>query len=215
MRDITFISDTHGSHYDCSKWLGGGFMICHCGDVSSMGHRKEIQGFLKWFGSLPYEHKIFIAGNHDFGLQNYGIKAFAVPEGVTYLENSFVELGGIKIYGSPVIPAFMNWAFMRERGEDIRRVWDCIHDCDVLLTHGPPKGILDFVNNSWTRTNVGCEELRRRILDFNPWIHAFGHIHDCYGKVSTDSTVFINCSVMNEDYDVVNAPVIIDYDKVI
>ena len=78
-KQITFISDTHGSHYDITKDLPGGWMLICSGDCSNRGKTNEINDFLGWFGSLPYEHKIMIAGNHDFGFETYGKKEFLFP----------------------------------------------------------------------------------------------------------------------------------------
>ncbi|KAI9371527.1 Metallo-dependent phosphatase-like protein [Aspergillus egyptiacus] len=49
---------------------------------------------------------------------------------------------------------------------------------DILLTHGPPHGILDFVPGAG---NVGCESLYRAVERSRPALHVFGHIHEGYG----------------------------------
>ena len=67
---ITFISDTHTKHNQVNYLLPGGDLLVHAGDMSSMGYQEEITDFLKWFNGLDnYTHKIFIAGNHDWGFQ--------------------------------------------------------------------------------------------------------------------------------------------------
>jgi len=65
---LTLISDTHNKHNRITQDLPGGDIILHCGDISSMGYEHEIEGFAHWFNKLDnYDHKIFIAGNHDWG----------------------------------------------------------------------------------------------------------------------------------------------------
>ena len=128
-RDITFISDTHSRHNELTNDLKGGWMIIHAGDVSNRGEITDINEFTEWFGNLPYKHKIFIAGNHDFGFEvfnqnpNNGI---IIPEGVTYLMDRMVEIDGIKIYGTPWQPRFYDWAFNVDRGEEITKKWENI-----------------------------------------------------------------------------------------
>jgi len=55
------------------------------------------------------------------------------------VQDSSINIEGIKIYGSPWQPSYHDWAFNLERGEAIRKKWDLIPgDTDVLITHGPP-----------------------------------------------------------------------------
>jgi hypothetical protein len=61
----------------------------------------------------------------------------------TYLQHESVEIEGLKIFGSPYQPLFYNWGFQyhASRAEEI---WSAIpKDTDILITHGPPHGILD------------------------------------------------------------------------
>ena len=52
-----------------------------------------------------------------------------------YLEDSFVRLFGLKIYGAPWQPRFGNWAFNVDRGENILEKWNMIpDDTDILIS---------------------------------------------------------------------------------
>ena len=212
---ITFISDTHGRHYKMTQDLmSGGDMIIHAGDISNRGLISEIKDFMDWFGQLPYKHKIFIAGNHDFGFEDIrhsnepGIK---IPEGITYLEDDSVTIDGIKIYGSPWQPWFHDWAFNLKRGEEIAEKWKMIpDDVDILITHGPPHGILDKTERL---VNAGCEDLHKRVFDVNPKIHVFGHIHEGYGMREIDDVIFINASALDAHYLYSNKPIDLEFNK--
>jgi Icc-related predicted phosphoesterase len=206
---ITLISDTHGLHRKVK--LTGGDILIHCGDVSNKGKEIELQEFYDWFKNQAYTHKVFIAGNHDFGLQDNKIESFDLPEGIIYLEDSSVEVDGVKIYGSPYTPNFCDWAFMKERGKEMRDIWAKIEKCDILITHGPLHGIFDTVERIYGNEHVGCEELAKKVFEINPKIHAFGHIHGGYGNEFFHNTRFINCSVLNDYYEYANKPVDIDY----
>jgi Icc-related predicted phosphoesterase len=202
---ITFMSDTHSKHKQIPMdHFSGGDILIHTGDISSMGYKHEIQQFLRWFNSIPnYTHKVFIAGNHDWGFQS---KSLDIPEllqpyqGIHYLRDSGVELCGVKIYGSPWQPEFCDWAFNLPRnGEELEKVWSLIPDeTDILLTHGPAYGYVDKVIGRYD--NLGCEKLIERILQVKPIIHACGHIHSGNGVTNNEWTTFINSSVLNEQY---------------
>jgi hypothetical protein len=61
-----------------------------------------------------------------------------------YLENDGITIDGVSFWGSPYTPEFMNWAFMYPRSGAGKRIWDLIPSpLDVLITHGPPRGILE------------------------------------------------------------------------
>jgi Icc-related predicted phosphoesterase/ribosomal protein S14 len=49
----------------------------------------------------------------------------------------------------------------------------------ILLTHTPPRGILDF--SSLGDKHIGSYYLRELIEDFQPLISVFGHVHYCGG----------------------------------
>ena len=206
---IVFISDTHGQHRKL-KNLPKADLIINGGDVSKLGKDHEVEDFIHWFLRLDYSHKIFIAGNHDFYFEDYS-RDF-IQEKLTsnchYLCNSGVEIEGVKIWGSPVTPTFFNWAFNVDRGKAIEKYWNMIPiDTDILLTHGPVKGILD---RTISDINAGCEDLLNTVKKVKPKFHLFGHIHEAYGKEKVKETTFVNGSLLNEKYELVNSPVEID-----
>jgi len=126
-----------------------------------------------------------------------------------YLENSGVTINGLNFWGSPITPNFFEqyWAFNRTRGEKIYKYWDMIPQItDVLITHGPPYGIMDTVLDG---QKVGCEELGVKINYDLPKLklHVFGHIHDGYGKIKLDNKTFVNASTCTEKYVPKNPPI--------
>jgi Icc-related predicted phosphoesterase len=211
--NITFISDTHSQHNKFNHTLKGGDVIVHSGDLSNRGYLSEIKSFLQWFNGLPYTHKIFIAGNHDFLFEdNKQLCKDLMTEysGINYLENSEVIIDGLKFYGSPYTPRFFDWAFNVDRGEKIREHWLQIPlDTDVLITHGPPHGILDYTLGS--HKYAGCEDLKDVILSqLTLKAHVFGHIHEGYGVNVVGNTTFINASLVDHKYNPVNIPITIE-----
>jgi len=202
------ISDTHCRHRNIK--LPKGDVLLHAGDVSYRGDKEEIVDFLKWFSKQEFEHKIFIAGNHDFYFERAKMDEVKtlIPEDVIYLNDSGTTIEGINIWGSPITPWFFNWAFNRHRGEEIQKHWKLIPaKTDILMTHGPVSGIHDTVINS---EHVGCRDLLEKIKEINPSVHLCGHIHEGYGMTKKFSTTFINACVLNESYELVNSPVVFD-----
>lgn len=205
---IVAISDTHGLHRQVV--LPKGDMLLHSGDVSNIGTLNGIVDFLNWFSQQDFTHKIFIAGNHDFYFENVSPQDLAelIPDNVIYLNDSGVTVEGIHIWGSPVTPRFGNWAFNRDRGAEIDRHWQQIPtNTDILLTHGPPHGILD---KTYSDLQVGCAMLLQKINQIQPKYSIFGHIHEAAGQVQKNNIHFINASVVNLRYQVVNPPVVFE-----
>ena len=167
---ITIIGCTHGLHHAVK--LKPGFLLIHTGDITEMDTPEEYEDFIHWFSRQPFDHKIFIAGNHDLYLEARGAKAIrsSLPRGVYYLENSGMEIMGMKIWGTPVTPYYLGMAFNRRPGKEIIKDLRKIPaDTDLLITHGPPHGILDG--------GLGSEELLERVQQIQPLIHSFSHIH--------------------------------------
>lgn len=225
---ILFTSDTHSFHNEIpQEWLVEADVICHSGDFCMRGNFAEGLGFMEWFEKLPYKHKIFIAGNHDVCFDETHKKCSRyriehknyigeyiediknkVPSGITYLENSEVVIDGIKFWGSPMTPEFYDWAFNAPRGEALAECWSkAPDDVDVLLTHGPPHKMLDMTIEG---VYAGCEELTARLKTIKPLIHSFGHIHEARGSQEKDGTLFLNASLVNRRYWVMNKPYLVE-----
>ncbi len=207
MTKIICISDTHGRHRKMN--IPEGDILIHAGDLSPKGRVKEIKDFNNWLKRLPHPHKIVIAGNHDFLFEEQPEEAQALLTHATYLEDSGTEIEGIKIWGSPITPWFFDWAFNRKRGEDIKQSWEKIpEDTDILITHGPPWGILDRTIHG---QQVGCEELLTAVKRIKPRLHIFGHIHEEHGIVHDAHTQYINASMVDVHYQATQEAIVIEW----
>jgi len=218
---IIFISDTHTKHEGLK--IEPCDILIHSGDFSNRGSIIDFTKFINWFDKQPAKHKIFIAGNHDFCFENDN-KNFCLDKlknykNIHYLQDSSIIIDGINIYGSPWTPYFYNWAF-NGRTKDyqatnknpwLREICDKIpNNTDILITHGPPRGILDLLDSFGSNPgeNVGCEYLLNKVNEVKPKYHVFGHIHEGYGIREQDGITFINASVLNSRYELVNKPII-------
>lgn len=210
MPKFTFISDTHTKH-DRFIIHPTDFLI-HTGDLTSRGKIGEVGAFLQWFSMQPAKHKIFIAGNHDWFFYNdpsYAKMLVQEYPDVIYLEDSEVILEGFKIYGSPYQPIFYDWAFNASK-DLLSAKWELIpSDADIVLTHGPVHGILDYTH--YDKEHAGCEILKHHIQNrVKPKIFACGHIHEGYGTYQLDNTLYVNASCLNVKYEAINKPIIVE-----
>jgi predicted phosphodiesterase len=200
-----------------------GDVLIHCGDICNQGSEFEVTDFIDWFISRPHQYKIFIAGNHDVSLMKkeqkiIGILDNLVTENVFYLEDSGVtiqkEYGTpVNFWGSPWQPDFHNWAFNLPRGQQLKEKWDLIpSNTNVLITHGPPKtnGNTDYVIH--TESNVGCEQLSKKIEQLTELqVHCFGHIHEGYGLYEGPNKVqLVNASICTKRNTPTNKPIVVE-----
>ena len=214
---IVAIADTHEMHRELA--VPNGDILIHAGDITYTGSLGALLDFNDWLGDLPHAYKIVIAGNHDRTLgQNWtlGLKMFT---NAIYLQNSGVEIQGLKIWGSPWTPAF---GAMRDgltfyhaaNGIEMKRVWAGMpKGLDILVTHGPPYGILDKVSRgvecNFQPEYCGDGMLAAKVIQKKPKYHIFGHIHEQHGKFKSDyGTTFLNASVVDEKYNLVYKPMV-------
>lgn len=207
---ILHISDTHGFHgvFPDSRFEGIDVVI-HSGDCSNWRdpyrNQPEVLNFIEWYKHVPVKYKIYVAGNHDVSIERRMVTPGDFGEaGIIYLENQATIINGIKFWGSPHTPTFGEWAFMKAR-EKINRVWETIpEDTDVLIVHGPPKGIRDLsIDRFHTLEMCGCSALYKRCVTLiNLKLVAFGHIHNCDGvetnqgvsKYRNSDTIYSNAA---------------------
>jgi len=206
--NITYISDTH-----CAQpGLPGGDLLIHAGDLTYQGRTKETKKQLDYLArSLDlYKNIVIVPGNHevDWDKGRVPFRRYCEERGITVLVDQAVVIDGVKIYGTPTTPEFCGWAYMRGP-EDIVATWECIpEDTDILITHGPPRGILD---SNLEGQECGCPSLLVKVKQIKPKIHVFGHIHEAHGLRFEDDTTFINASIMNRQYEPVNSPTTLEY----
>lgn len=207
---ICFISDTHERHEkleipDCD-------LLLHAGDLTDRGHRVAIQQFDDWCASLltkgTVRKIVTIAGNHDFLFEEDPVQARSCLKATVYLEDSGLEWEGFKIWGTPWQPWFFDWAFNLKTENELSQKFELIPpDTNILVSHGPPKGILDRTTHG---KHVGSEALLRRIQEIRPKLVVFGHIHESYGIQEKDGITYINASSCNVRYQPLNRPILIE-----
>lgn len=194
---IIHLSDTHGQHRHL-KNLPDADVIVHSGDFTMAGTEAEAIDFMNWLCDLPYGHKIFICGNHDECL--YGADINGLDKNVHYLCNSGIDIEGYMFYG---VPMFMGDCVSDRQIQNYERI---PVGTDVLITHSPPYGILDFDDG----INYGSEDLLLKVNHISPKIHLFGHIHRQNGTTIIGPTTFSNASIMNSTYEHLQSPILLN-----
>ena len=206
---IVCLSDTHLAHERAKIRIPDGDILIHAGDGTIEGTVREFMDFNRWLAHFHHRHKVLIAGNHDRLFEkDPSLSRSIVSHAITYLQDSAVEIEGLRIYGSPWQPEFQDWAFNLPRGHRLREKWNQIPmDTDILVTHGPPAGILDQTPHG---EHVGCQDLREVVERIKPKVHVFGHVHYGHGMKVVGGTTFVNASVCDEAYEPSNPPLVVD-----
>ncbi|KAI9038879.1 putative metallophosphoesterase domain-containing protein [Aspergillus affinis] len=117
----------------------------------------------------------------DFG---YARSLFeeAMDNGIKFLDQGThhftLENGAsLTVYASPYTPSMSpgDWGFeySRSHGHNFE-----FKHVDVVITHGPPKGIMDY---NMDRERAGCPELFAAVRRAKPRMHCFGHINEQWG----------------------------------
>lgn len=199
---IWLISDTHGKEDELTipKDID---MVISAGDGGTYKNprhcKPDLDKFLQWFNDLDIKHKVYVPGNHDTAMEAELIDEGSF-ENINFLFHEALEIEGIRMFGSPYTPAFYDWAY-NSTEEELIELWKQIPShLDILITHGPPKGILDRCADGY---RAGCEHLLWEVdVAGGPKYHVFGHIHEDGGKQEVhNNTTYINASVLDLQYN--------------
>lgn len=209
---LVCLADTHTFQGDLAGKVPDGDLLVHAGDLGRAGDAAELAEVAAWLRSLPHPHKVVVPGNHDALFERDQGRARELFRGIVVLIDEAAVVGGLSCYGSPWTPAYHSWSFMKQRGAPLAAVWAKIpYGVDLLVTHGPPHGVLDdatsYRGGGWAGPELsGCEELAKRVALVRPRVHAFGHIHGQRGVVERDGTKFVNCTTSECE----GLPVVVD-----
>jgi Icc-related predicted phosphoesterase len=236
---VVAISDLHNQQWKLN--LPCGDILIVAGDMTQTGNYEEFESFTSFLSAQNKKFKMIIAvgGNHDITLDKDFYKReghkhhnppldidrsrayFTENNDITYLEDSGANFNGINIFGHPWICPIGPWAFTYKNPyHEKKMVRKIPENTDILVTHGPAKGIRDVypmkqfhkdpVTKEMVKTydfvEMGSEPLAQKIRDIKPKLHVFGHIHYCYGWEERDGTLYVNASFMNRWSKPVNKP---------
>ncbi len=192
---ILHLSDTHGKHRELADMPPADVLV-HSGDFTLAGGDMEALDFIEWLCDLPYKHKIFIAGNHDDCMMDASLEG--LPDNVHYLSDNDVTIEGVTFYGAPMFVDLIDGEVFEI--EHYAMIPDGI---DVLISHRPPLGILDSIDD---KIHYGSSLLFDRVTAIKPMLHLFGHVHDAFGLKEWRGTMFSNAGLTDWKYNVIYTP---------
>lgn len=234
---ITAMSDLHGY---LPKEISQCDIVCICGDILPLAYQwDKIQSmswlhlyFFPWVQSLPCDKVIMIPGNHDFIFEEIGPNSHRTPSEVmkkllldykkesklVILYDNSYEYQGFRFYGFPWIPTLERWAFYKSHDELVKKCDNIPNNCDVLLTHCPPRygrqGLVGQPNSFNYMSDYGCQELAEAMQFRNIKWCLSGHIHSgCHFVEEHHNTNCVNVSLLDEDYKLCYEPFIFEIEK--
>lgn len=201
--EITVLSDSHNDHHKIV--IEPTDLLIHCGDAGTKGTFTEAISFINWLTQQPARYKIFVPGNHDKVFRkNHRILRYASERGIIVLDNcAMAKIEGYLIQGSGFTPKWREGKLKTDTyvcNEATRY----LTDCDILITHCPPYGILDTNTRG---EHCGWFSLETKLLSLNFTYHFFGHIHEHRGKSAyIRSGSHFNTAVKNPQYQLDRDP---------
>ena len=218
---IVAISDTHSKHENLV--IPPCDILIHAGDATFGGEPNELRDFAEWLDEQDAAHIVYVPGNHELWLEKNLTLGISILKkycpAINVLIHEFVDIEGVRIFGSPATPWFCNWAWNYARTDEeaalrniphINTIWDNIPiDTDILVTHGQPYRILDQLI---TGEFVGDYNLMSVIIDIKPDLVIGGHIHCGHGQEHHEGTSFYNVSICDERYLPINPITVVDYE---
>lgn len=134
--------------------------------VAEVNPPLEPQLVKREYGDYGEIRKLFDqAGTSGIVLLDEGTHHFTLANGAS-----------LKVYASPYTPSLGDWGFQYR--PDMGHNFEISNDVDLVMTHGPPRGIMD---TTYSRERAGCPNLFAAIARAQPRMHCFGHIHEGWG----------------------------------
>ena len=123
----------------------------------------------------------------DYGFLNLNLRTYPLEE--------------FKVTGFQYVPP-TPWNTNNELSEEqlaqrLRWIEDRVDTNTILITHGPPRGILDTVTNG---LHAGSQSIFDLVKAKQPVFHLFGHIHEAFGNAMIDNTICCNTSCLWTDW---------------
>lgn len=196
---VAALGDLHGQV--------SGVEVPECDLLLVAGDLGPIEYFERWLDRAARRagRIVGIAGNHDLFAEKRPDLYRALDW--IYLEGETTQVLGLKVWGGPWTPPFMDWAFMLEEEELAERWAEIPNDVDVLITHGPPRGVGDWSN--YGNEHCGSISLLDRVEQLPDLrLHVFGHLHESRGRGTYRlGTEWANVSLLDEEYHPYPIPV--------
>lgn len=199
---VKVLSDTHNDHLELDQDSLECDILIHCGDFGTKGNFTEAENFLLWYVKQPAKYKLLVSGNHDKRFKTHpDLLKLAYDLGIKVLTNKEIVINGYKFYGGDFVPWYRNGVCQVDLDTRTEAWRNVPIDTSVLITHVPPRGILD---TNIKGQHCGCDQLLSKVNEVRPAYHVFGHLHEEGGKVKNIGGVtFINAANKDRLYKTV------------
>lgn len=209
---ICALSDFHGilpKVPECDLCIIAGDVCPHFDHAEWFQKSWVETSFKIWLEEIPAKHIVGIAGNHDFIFES---RKLNLPW--HYLQDSSVEIEGIKIHGTPHVKGSKDWAFSHEE-EKLEEIWKNLPYCDILVSHCPPFGTAD---DDGFGTNIGSISLKTKIEEMKIPMVICGHAHENYGIHKMNNCEVLNVAMAYNKYNpksvkLANVPMMYPYER--
>ena len=183
---VVVLGDTRERHNEVT--VPPGDILIHTGDFSLLGRNlNAVVDFNAWLGRLPHKHKIVVYGDQELPLDS-DPSMRGIIRNARVLLNQFVEIEGLRIWGAAAAPLYSpSSADANHRQRLFEKIPPAI---DILITHGPPLGILDCPPGEMV--HAGHPEVLEAAKRAQPCFHLFGHVQGAYGTRKIRRTTFVN-----------------------
>jgi Icc-related predicted phosphoesterase len=191
-------------------------VFIHTGDLTAGGSFAETAKFVQMLEARLERggigHMLLTPGNHDRTCFEWmdGVRSMTTDPRIHWLIDETFELDGKVFWGSPWTPPFNDWFWMADETKLARTYRAMPEKLDVLITHGPPRGVLDPGHDG---SHVGSTALMYAVETRNIDHHVFGHLHAAGGlskpvafldtKWGNIATQFHNVAAVDESYRLV------------
>lgn len=221
------ISDMHGYLPAIEKCD----VVLICGDIFPLEIQRKMDlcskwyknEFTEWAYNVDCENVIFISGNHDFyfeRMENEVLEWNMTHNKLVYIKDFAYQYHDLKIYGTPYCSQLYNWAFSQSEVVTEEK-YDMIPDCDILMTHQPPKFLKIGCSYPFApfERDFGNNYLTSVIMKHNIRYLFCGHIHtgdhNMNPLVNDNNNVIemYNVSLKNESYNVAYKPLYKEINK--
>lgn len=209
---IVCISDTHDQNLLTKFIVPDGDILIHAGDLCAVGDELDrFEKMGKYLARLPHLVKLYVPGNHDR-------MAYSDPDAISQIMKSHgvhtlfadqKDVYGLKIWGSGWLQPTAFAKRAEYAGDFVEFVERCPENIDILVTHQPPYGILDYsrVTGEHIGSTVLYWQIMRRI---RPKVHIFGHNHSGHGVQEIDGIKFVNAALCDDENKPYAQPIVIE-----
>ena len=159
MKFITATSDLHGRLNGLDKFLKDIDICIIAGDFAELNGRSSIDikdqvcwintVFVKFLNKFSNVQFVIVPGNHDLCMDENKVRkmlsngtdmSIKWPSNAHVLIDSSCDIDGVKIYGTPWVPAINGtWAFELDNINLKKKFSKIPENIDILVSHAPPR----------------------------------------------------------------------------